>query len=109
MREATVLQRENAGKSHGRHLSVAQQARALAIILREEFDTPFTLFDAATGAALEGREAGPDLRREAVLEVAADGRARVTRLPDGSFRLALVLYQGARAVLVGVGEVSALA
>jgi HD-GYP domain-containing protein (c-di-GMP phosphodiesterase class II) len=89
---------------------LARQARALAVVLREEFDTPFAFYNAATGETLDS--SGPGcaiyLAPAEVLEVAADGRARVTRLADGSYSLQMVLPHAGQPALVGAGRISLL-
>ena len=109
-----MLQQLNAVKPSGRHFSLAQQARALGIVLGEEFNAPFSFCDAATGAPCPGPDAEPgrgatvSVAPEAVFEAAADGRARVTRLADGAYQLLLVLYQAGKPVLVGAARLPAL-
>jgi HD-GYP domain-containing protein (c-di-GMP phosphodiesterase class II) len=89
------------------------QARALALVLKEEFGVDFTFFDAATGAAVygEAQASDPSLSLEAALDVralAADGRARVLPLGEG-YVLGLLLYQARQPALVAVGWMEALA
>jgi len=95
-----------------RQYTPADQARALALVLREEFGVAFRFHDAADGGPMpcgdEGASA-PALAPELVVEVAAGGRAEVTALPPGSYRVALPLSHAGRPVLVAVGEVPALA
>ena len=42
-----------------RHVSLREQAHAFALVLREEFDESFSIYEAATGERLQQRE--PDL------------------------------------------------
>lgn len=90
----------------------APQARAPGGILREEFGTPFTFFDAATGGRVgEPEAAGAEtvVAPQAVLAVVTSGLPRVERLTNGSFQLLLPLFQGGEPVLVGAAELPALA
>jgi HD-GYP domain-containing protein (c-di-GMP phosphodiesterase class II) len=99
------------------HAPVLQnQARALAVVLKEEFAIDFTFFDTATGAPVswEGQEVR-DLSAEAVAQagldvraLAADGRARVL-LQDDGYILGLLLYQARQPALVAAGRMEALA
>jgi HD-GYP domain-containing protein (c-di-GMP phosphodiesterase class II) len=94
-----------------RHYTPAEQARALAVVLREEFGVPFRFFDAADGGPVPGGDAAlpPPLASERVTEVAAGGRAEVVALPGSGFRVALPLSHAGQPVLVAVGELSAVA
>jgi putative nucleotidyltransferase with HDIG domain len=103
-----------AGRPTGRHRSLEDQARALAVVLREEFGAPFTFYDVTTGApvrtGLEGPEADLQGMGSAGLErLAASGRAQVTPLSGGRYRLALLLHQAGRPAVVALGTVGALA
>src|SRR5437879_9553729 len=102
----------------GRRFSLEDQARALGVVLREEFGVPFAFFDLETGAEVHPGDAGiptdgaaetPALDLAAVRDLAADGRSRVTPVPAGRFRLALLLYEARVPVLVAAGEVAAVA
>jgi hypothetical protein len=95
--------------------ALTQHARALGIILREEFDTPFSFFATANGSlvlAPSGERAALsllDIEPETVRQAAADGRSRVTRQPDGQYRLQIVLYLTGQPALVGVARLHAVA
>jgi HD-GYP domain-containing protein (c-di-GMP phosphodiesterase class II) len=95
-----------------RQYTPAEQARALAVVLREEFGVGFRFHAAADGFPLAG---GPEddapaaLAAERVLQVAAGGRAVVTPVAGGALRLALPLSHAGRPVLVAVGELPAVA
>jgi HD-GYP domain-containing protein (c-di-GMP phosphodiesterase class II) len=95
--------------------ALLQQARALGAVLREEFDVPFSFFDAASGALVIAPSAERaavalfDVETEAVREVAADRRARVTRLHDGPYLLRLAICQAGHAILVAAARLPALA
>src|SRR5215469_4261921 len=90
----------------------AEQAKALAVVLCEEFGVAFRFHDAADGSPIGGaKEPTPaGLAPERVAEVVAAGRAEVTPLADeGKYRLALPVSHAGRIVLVAVGELRALA
>jgi hypothetical protein len=94
-----------------RKYSPADQAKALALVLREEFGVAFRFHDAADGGPLPSGDEdppAPSLAPELVVEVAAGGRAEVTALPPGAFRIALPLSQAGRPVLVAVAVLPAL-
>jgi HD-GYP domain-containing protein (c-di-GMP phosphodiesterase class II) len=97
----------------GSHSTLADRARALAVILQEEFGVPFVCCDASTGApigATETRELpGGLLTPEAAAHLAKEERVWVTLLPDHRYRLALVLVESGQATLVATGVVAALA
>jgi HD-GYP domain-containing protein (c-di-GMP phosphodiesterase class II) len=89
---------------------VDQHAKALALILREEFDEPFLFQDARSGAvvlAADGRALA--LPAAEVTEVAAAGQARVQALPDGGYRVSLPLYASRQPILVGSARLGGLA
>jgi HD-GYP domain-containing protein (c-di-GMP phosphodiesterase class II) len=121
-------------KTEARSFSLAEQAQALAVVLREEFGTDFQFFDAVTGAPVpvpEGSRAktqspkgenetssgsapsgplGPALLdRAAVQALAADGRPQVLPLAGGGYQIALLLYQGRQPILVAAGFLPTLA
>jgi HD-GYP domain-containing protein (c-di-GMP phosphodiesterase class II) len=107
-----------------RRFSLANQAKALAVILREEFDVAFTCYDASTGvrvglsdtpvsekgaSPLEEKETGPFFGdASTVIELAADGKCRVTPLAHGRYQLAIPLYESGKAVLVAMAAIPAL-
>jgi HD-GYP domain-containing protein (c-di-GMP phosphodiesterase class II) len=99
----------------GRRVSLANQAKALTVILREEFDTTFVCYDAATGLrvgwsdAPEANDTWVALESITVTELATGGRACVTPLAYGRYQLAIPLYESGKAVLVAVAAVPALA
>ena len=53
-----MLLKEHPIKADTRRYSLADQAKALALILREEFGVPFAFYDATTGEAVWGRDSG---------------------------------------------------
>jgi HD-GYP domain-containing protein (c-di-GMP phosphodiesterase class II) len=90
--------------------SLVEQARALAVVLEEEFGVPFQFLDAATGALVEpGGETGATAALPSCLDVATDGRARVVARPEGGYLLALLAYRSDQPTLVAVGRVEASA
>jgi HD-GYP domain-containing protein (c-di-GMP phosphodiesterase class II) len=104
--------------SEGRKLPeqrAAEQAKALAVVLREEFGVGFVLFDAADGSVAydadgqwsqenDGRLAPPIAD-----ELVADGRARVVPLPDGQYQLGLLCYASRKPAFVALAEIDSLA
>src|SRR5438093_757645 len=99
----------------GRRYSLAHQAKALAVILREEFDVAFVCYDATTGMRV-GFPDGPQaadtwvaLEAAAVTELGAAGQARVTPLPCNRYQLAIPLYESGKVILIAVAAIPALA
>jgi HD-GYP domain-containing protein (c-di-GMP phosphodiesterase class II) len=105
---------ETQPKTEGRRFSLIDQAKALAVVLREEFGIPFTFFDAENGSMAWGfddeaeQSSAVMLEPSVVLGLAADGRARVTPLSGRRYQLALLLYTARKPALVAVGVVPAL-
>src|SRR5262245_13102536 len=95
--------------------SLADHAKALAVILGEEFGIPFTFHDAATGAVVESslgeaREASvPPLPPEVVLQHAHANRRQQLTLQGGRYELVLPLPVPGKAGLIAIGTLSALA
>jgi hypothetical protein len=95
--------------------NLAAKAKALAVILNEEFGVPFLFYDAASGQEVpgslsgDGRAPPPGPGPEAVLSLAAGGRSVVTALPDGRYQLTLVLFESSRPLLLAVGALPRLA
>src|SRR5262245_55014455 len=116
---ATVILKDSATKSGTRRFSLGDQARALTLVLRDEFGVSFEFYDSATGSPVAVREedggereagpAGPFLSPAAVAEIAADGRARVTPVAEDRYQLVLLLHESGKPVLVAVGELVGLA
>jgi HD-GYP domain-containing protein (c-di-GMP phosphodiesterase class II) len=98
-----------------RRFSVADQANAHAIILKQEFGAPFAFYDAATGQRVEmkghdePRECVAALEPEAVVRLAQEGQAAAVLMARNRFQLWMVLFEGRTPVLVAVGELPALA
>jgi putative nucleotidyltransferase with HDIG domain len=104
-------------RAGGRHFSLEDQARALAVVLREEFGVPFAFFDARSGARVrvpgnpvvgappkEPASVSADL----LAKLLTTGHARARQLPGGGYQLTLLLHQGGGPVLAAVGEVAPL-
>src|SRR5579864_5277878 len=89
------------------HSTLADRARALAVILREEFGVPFLCCDASTGMPVGATGtadlSAAELTPAAVIRLAAEGRVRVTPLPGHCYRLLLVLGEPGKAMLVAIG------
>jgi HD-GYP domain-containing protein (c-di-GMP phosphodiesterase class II) len=95
-------------------LAPAEQATALAAGLREEFGTPFVLYDATTGVPLPGQQDEPDAAHRltwepsAVVRAAGAGQSFVALLADGRFQLVLPLAEAGKSFLLAVDAVAAL-
>jgi HD-GYP domain-containing protein (c-di-GMP phosphodiesterase class II) len=114
-------------KPGGRCYSLADHARALAVILGEEFDAPFLFQDARTGESVSsgaesrgasdwgegvprsGGSAQGALEARLVGEVASAGRALVTPLSGGRYRVVLPLYGSGQPILVASATLTGLA
>jgi len=88
-----------------------QQAHALALILREEFGVPFTLYEAATSKPLDFAD-GPEAAAAAagvepslIAQVAEQGQPQVASLARGQHHLLLPFRDGGATVVVAVGVV----
>src|SRR5437868_2923017 len=98
-----------------RRMSLPDQARSLATILREEFGVPFRIFESNDGALMpsddpSSRNAEPSREERAwALEFGARERASVLPSPGGSYRLALSLHEGGRPGLVALGVKASVA
>jgi hypothetical protein len=92
-----------------------QEVKALAVVLREEFDTPFRFYDASTGGPVvvpgqeEASATTTQRERDAALALAAEGRPRVMPLPAGCYLLGFPLAGLGSAHLVALGVMPALA
>src|SRR5947208_1929799 len=102
-------------RGSGKMFSPETRARALAVILSEEFKVPFTFYEAASGREIfrpeanEGRPRGPQLGPELVTRLAQEGRNLVAGPVQGCYQLALVVFEAGRAVLVAAGTLPGLA
>jgi HD-GYP domain-containing protein (c-di-GMP phosphodiesterase class II) len=105
----------NRAKHGDRQRSRTDQARALAVILREEFGVPFVCYDADSGAMIwfqeiEGlAEPAVGLEPARVVRLAADGRPKVALLPNGQYQLGLPLFESGKPVLIAAAQIPALA
>src|SRR5262249_4775887 len=112
-KETPVLMAHRA-THNGRRYSLVDQAKALAVILREEFDAAFVCYDAATGARIgfteiqQSTDTWVALDAASVSELAGAGRAEVTPLPANRYQLAIPLYEGGKVVLVALAVMPAL-
>jgi HD-GYP domain-containing protein (c-di-GMP phosphodiesterase class II) len=91
--------------------SLAAQAPALAVLLSEEFGTPFTLFDAVTGGTLVSQESGKiDLNAiDLVANLSSRDTAQAAAMGEGRYRLALLLRDEGRPAVAAVGFLSGFA
>src|SRR5262249_46314472 len=107
--EEANMSKNNPTKANGRCYSPAEHAKALSIILCEEFDVPFLFQDAKTGATVgQADPAQKGLDAAEVAKLAATGQARVTR-QEGGYHLAIPLYSSSKPILVGTAVVVVLA
>ena len=89
--------------------TLEQHARALAVILHEEFDEPALFQEVRSGAVVVHADALEPLDPREVAELATSGRARVQALAHGGYRASLPLYASGQVVLVGTVSLAALA
>ena len=100
--------------ARGLSSSLSRDVKALAVILREEFDTPFRFYDSATGDRVvvhEQDEHGPSStpeERALAVELAEEDHPKVVLLPDRSYLLGFPLDGIGRSRLVAVGIVKRL-
>lgn len=99
------------GKRAGNELTLQEQARALAAVLHDEFEAPFTLYRAATSEVIVA--GGPVLRPDEVARVVEGGEAVVLSraASSGTVRVAVVLHhrQTAQPTLVAAADLPSLA
>jgi HD-GYP domain-containing protein (c-di-GMP phosphodiesterase class II) len=114
LEDATVLTKDGTTGTAGRRTGPFNQAKALGVILSDEFGVPFTFYDASNGELVQGAsEVSTDVHAcpvdpVMVTELAADGRARVTPVDESHYQLAIVLWDGQRPILVALGRLTAL-
>lgn len=92
--------------------SPEQHAKALGVILCEEFDAPVLFQDARSGNVISWSHVESllvSLPPADLSDLVASGRARVVALPDGGYRLSLPLYAGGHPILVGTTVLPPLA
>jgi HD-GYP domain-containing protein (c-di-GMP phosphodiesterase class II) len=106
-----VLVRENPTKSSSRRRPSSNPAQQAALALREEFGVPFALFDPATGVEVLGSKTPARLELDAtdLAEMLAQRKALVRELPNGSFRLCLLVQGPDQTLLVAHGELAGIA
>jgi hypothetical protein len=98
----------------GRRFSLADQARALALVFREEFGVPFAFYEVARGELVrdrdpqEPRHPAAELTPAAVHRIAAGEGPTVVAL-DGCYQITLPLYEADQPILVAAGVIVALA
>src|SRR5262245_28683633 len=97
-----------------RPFPLAARARALAVILSEEFGIPFRFYDAADGQAVPLPEAPAglpphQLTPEVVRYLADKGQSAAACQDGGRYQVALVLYDAQRPTLVAQGLLAGLA
>jgi putative nucleotidyltransferase with HDIG domain len=95
-----------------RRFSLPDQVTALAIVLKQEFGTGFAFYDATTGGLVRAKDQDEtvlDLEPAVVAELARSGQATATLQGNGTFRLALVIHQNGKPILVAAGVVPGLA
>jgi HD-GYP domain-containing protein (c-di-GMP phosphodiesterase class II) len=98
----------------GWRYSLADQARALALVFREEFGVPFTYYDAVRGELVRDREPqeprhpAAELTVATVRRLAAGERPNVTPL-GGCYLLTLPIYEADQPILIAVGVLGAMA
>jgi HD-GYP domain-containing protein (c-di-GMP phosphodiesterase class II) len=109
---------DSSTKNTPRRYSLLDQAKAVSVILRQEFDVPFFFYDALTGAKVYAdpeQQLDPsllphlDLEPHDVLALAAQGPVSVRPVANDTYQLALLHYEGKHSRLIGVGAVAALA
>src|SRR5262245_49521754 len=106
--EVTVLT-EKAGKASGRSKPQTDHVNAFAVVLGEEFGTSFLFYNSVTGEAVLDRHPGDSkasgdlLKPDAVLRIVAEDRSGVDMLPNGAYRLAIILYEAGAAAFLAVG------
>jgi HD-GYP domain-containing protein (c-di-GMP phosphodiesterase class II) len=112
-REATVFVNEIPVKP-GRRVSLAEQARALAVVLREELGVPFAFFEVPHDGQAPNLVWAADAGSKAPLppdeqhQLLADGQARVVPIEDGRYQLGLLIQRAGQPILQAVGELNAL-
>jgi HD-GYP domain-containing protein (c-di-GMP phosphodiesterase class II) len=95
--------------------TIGTRAKAMAVVLSEEFRVPFRLYDAADGRSVSqgdsdlGMPADLALSSEAIREIAQKGQTEVRWLGDGKYLLALVFFENSLPSLVGIGVLAELA
>ena len=96
-----------------RQATLVCRARALAVVLAEEFDGPFRFHDAQGEQVLIGDASpvptGPALAPEVVRTLARAGQSEANYLGNGLYQIVLPFHEGHEVGLVAVGVLPALA
>lgn len=101
-------------RTRERHFSPEDQARALAVVLREEFGIPLAFYETQAGGLVwfddldQLRQHTGELAAVEVLALTQEGRARVL-VAGGFFQFAMPVYEGGQPVLLAVGALPVLA
>jgi HD-GYP domain-containing protein (c-di-GMP phosphodiesterase class II) len=109
---STVTHLPKPSRSSG---ALPQELKALALVLREEFEAPFRFYDAATGGLIvvpgqaEATETIAPRERTAALEMVGQPEPKVVLLPGGRYLIGFPLAAFGPSHLVALGVVPALA
>jgi HD-GYP domain-containing protein (c-di-GMP phosphodiesterase class II) len=103
-----------ATKAPGRPFPLAARARALGVILAQEFGVPFQLYDASGNEVplpegTAGRPSLPRLPTDTVSRAAGKGQCSAACLGDGRYQLLLVLFDAQGTPLVAQGVLPGVA
>ena len=112
---AAKSEKDAMARRQGVSAALPQEVKALAVVLREEFDAPFRFYDAATGGlvVVPGQEdasttIAPE-EREAALELAAEERPRVFPLAGGRYLIGFPLTGLGPSHIIALGVMPGLA
>jgi HD-GYP domain-containing protein (c-di-GMP phosphodiesterase class II) len=89
--------------------TIGTRAKAMAVVLSEEFRVPFRLFDAPQGQPIALGDSDPAMNVELFLppatirEIAQKGKNEVRWLGDGKYQLTLVFFENQNPSLVALG------
>jgi HD-GYP domain-containing protein (c-di-GMP phosphodiesterase class II) len=89
--------------------TIGTRAKAMAVVLSEEFRVPFRLYEALEGRAIPLGDSDPminaelNFSAEMVREIAQRGQNEVRWLGDGKYLLALVFFENQYPSLVALG------
>jgi HD-GYP domain-containing protein (c-di-GMP phosphodiesterase class II) len=95
--------------------TIGTRAKAMAVVLSEEFRVPFRIFDAAAGRPLSAAEGETEatielsFAPETIRELAQKGQNEVRWLGDGRYQLTLVFFENQQPSLVALGIIPELA
>ena len=105
-----ITAKENSLRPKSRALAL--QARSLAIILREEFGSPFEIYDSVSGSLFDesgeisDRKLGHQFNPDQAGKLAALLRASVTPMPGARYQVAIPLCLKEAPFLLGIGIIS---